>query len=107
MSTGFVPFPIRNVKPFVAVVRAAIESIGTDDSAEHARLLGLLAVELTWAEGDAGERLTLISDGGIASADDVAERLAAGATLVQLYTALIYEGPGLPSRLNRELAATR
>jgi len=52
-----------------------------------------------------GERLTLISVGGIATPEDVRERLAAGATLVQVYTALIYEGPGLPARLNRALAA--
>jgi dihydroorotate dehydrogenase len=53
----------------------------------------------------AGDRLLLISVGGIETADDVWDRLRAGATLVQLYTALVYEGPGLPSRLNRELAA--
>ena len=53
-----------------------------------------------------GDRLTLISVGGIATADDVSERLAAGATLVQVYTALIYEGPGLAARLNRDLATT-
>jgi len=51
-----------------------------------------------------GDRLALISVGGIESADDVFERLRAGATLVQIYTALIYAGPDLPRRLNRELA---
>jgi len=35
--------------------------------------------------------------------DDVLERLAAGADVVQLYTALVYEGPGLVHRLVREL----
>lgn len=53
----------------------------------------------------AGDRLTLISVGGIDSTDDVWERLSAGANLVQLYTALIYEGPGLPTRLARGLSA--
>ena len=52
-----------------------------------------------------GGRLLLISVGGIETAADVFDRLRAGATLVQLYTALVYDGPGLPSRLNRELAA--
>jgi dihydroorotate dehydrogenase len=51
-----------------------------------------------------GERLTLISVGGIATPEDVRARLEVGATLVQVYTALIYEGPGLPARLNRALA---
>lgn len=51
----------------------------------------------------AGSRLVLISVGGVESADDVWERLQAGATLVQLYTSLVYQGPGLVARLNRAL----
>jgi dihydroorotate dehydrogenase len=50
-----------------------------------------------------GDRLVLISVGGIETADDVWERIRAGATLVQLYTAFIYEGPLLPRRLNEGL----
>ena len=52
-----------------------------------------------------GQRLALISVGGIATADDVVERMRAGATLVQLYSAFVFEGPGLPRRLHRELLA--
>lgn len=48
-----------------------------------------------------GDRLTLISVGGIESPDQVRERIEAGATLVQIYTALVYEGPFLPKRLAR------
>jgi len=51
-----------------------------------------------------GDRLVLVSVGGVQNADDVWNRLAAGATLVQIYTALIYDGPGLPSQIHRELA---
>lgn len=51
-----------------------------------------------------GHRLVLISAGGIENSDDVRERLAAGASLVQIYTAFVYEGPLLPYRLNAELA---
>jgi dihydroorotate dehydrogenase len=47
----------------------------------------------------AGTKLTLIAAGGIASVDDAWERLSAGASLLQVYTGLIYEGPGLPRRL--------
>ncbi|MCB1174108.1 MAG: quinone-dependent dihydroorotate dehydrogenase [Leptospiraceae bacterium] len=46
-------------------------------------------------------RLILIGVGGITTAADAIERLAAGASLLQFYTAYIYEGPGLPRRLNR------
>jgi dihydroorotate dehydrogenase len=52
----------------------------------------------------AGDRLTLVSVGGVEDADDVWERLLAGATLVQGYTGMIYEGPLWPSRINRTLA---
>ena len=45
----------------------------------------------------------VIGVGGIASADEAYERIRAGASLVQLYTGLIYEGPRLASRMNRGL----
>lgn len=54
-------------------------------------------------ERTAPER-TLISVGGIDTADDVRLRLAAGADLVQIYTGLVYEGPQLPGRICRQLA---
>lgn len=46
-----------------------------------------------------GGRLVLVSVGGIETAEEAYARLRAGATLVQVYTAYIYEGPGLPRRL--------
>jgi dihydroorotate dehydrogenase len=52
-----------------------------------------------------GDRLVLIAVGGIESADDAWDRIAAGATLVQAYTAFIYNGPLWPRRLHRQLAA--
>lgn len=42
-----------------------------------------------------GGRLVIIASGGIMSASDAQEKLDAGAALVQLYTGLIYAGPGL------------
>ena len=56
-----------------------------------------------------GRRVPIVGVGGILSADDAYERVRAGASLLQLYTALIYEGPGVVSRvvrgLSRRLAA--
>lgn len=52
----------------------------------------------------AGDELVLISAGGVESADDVQERLEAGATLVQAYTGFVYGGPLWPRRINRQLA---
>lgn len=51
-------------------------------------------------------RLTIIGVGGIASAADAREKLDAGATLVQLYTALLYRGPGLVGEIVRGLGAS-
>jgi dihydroorotate dehydrogenase len=52
-----------------------------------------------------GDSLPIIGVGGIGSAADVIERMRAGASLVQLYTAFIYGGPALPGRICRDLLA--
>jgi dihydroorotate dehydrogenase len=50
-----------------------------------------------------GASIPLIGVGGIASAEDAWARIRAGATLIQLYSALVYEGPGLARRITRGL----
>ena len=52
--------------------------------------------------GETG-RYILISAGGIFSAEDAWRRIRLGATLVQVYTALIYEGPGLVKTIKQGL----
>jgi dihydroorotate dehydrogenase len=52
-----------------------------------------------------GDRLVLVSVGGVETAEDARERILAGATLVQVYTGFVYNGPAWPRRVNRELAA--
>ncbi len=54
---------------------------------------------------DADATLPLIGVGGVASGVDAYAKLKAGANAVQLYSALVYEGPGLVQRIKRELAA--
>ena len=51
-----------------------------------------------------GKEPTLIGVGGIATVGDAVERLAAGADLLQAYTAFVYQGPAWPGRMNRALA---
>ncbi len=48
-------------------------------------------------------RLPLIGVGGVASGTDAMAKIKAGASLVQVYTAMIYEGPGLIKRIKEEL----
>jgi dihydroorotate dehydrogenase len=50
-----------------------------------------------------GGSFPVIGVGGIHSAEDALEKLDAGATLVQLYTGFIYEGPKLITRINKAL----
>jgi dihydroorotate dehydrogenase len=51
-----------------------------------------------------GGEIPLIGVGGIENADDAWERIRAGASLVQLYSAMVYEGPGIARRIARGLA---
>ncbi len=51
-----------------------------------------------------GTRIVLIGSGGIESGETALAKIEAGASLLQLYTALIYEGAGLVGRIKRHLA---
>jgi dihydroorotate dehydrogenase len=50
-----------------------------------------------------GGRLPLVGVGGIASGADAYAKVRAGASLVQLYTAMVYHGPGIVRRVQREM----
>ena len=50
-----------------------------------------------------GGKIPIIGVGGIHSVEDALEKLNAGASLIELYTGFIYEGPGLIKRINKEL----
>jgi dihydroorotate dehydrogenase len=52
----------------------------------------------------AGGRLALIGTGGIASGEDAYAKILAGASAVQLYSAMVYKGPGLVGRIRSDLA---
>ena len=52
-----------------------------------------------------GPKLPLVGVGGIESGETAYAKIRAGASLVELYSALIFEGPGLVGRIKRELSA--
>ncbi len=52
-----------------------------------------------------GKEFPIIGVGGIMSAADALEKLDAGASLIQVYTGFIYEGPSLISRINKKIAS--
>lgn len=86
------------------------DSLRARDRAEAGGLSGAplkaRAMDALRAAADASAgRLPLIAVGGIDSGAEAYARIRAGACAVQLYSALIYEGPGLVARIKRDLAA--
>lgn len=81
---------------------AGREAGGLSGRPLHVRSTRLLArvFQLT------GGRIPLIGIGGIDSGEAALAKVEAGATLIQLYTGLVYEGPGLLSRIKAHLLAT-
>lgn len=63
------------------------------------------SLALRTAAEASGGRLPLIAVGGIDSGAEAWDRIRAGASAIQIYSALIYEGPGLVGRIKRDLAA--
>ncbi|MFC5344075.1 quinone-dependent dihydroorotate dehydrogenase [Brevundimonas staleyi] len=86
------------------------DSLTSRDRAETgglsgAPLTGKALAALKDAAAASEGRLPLIGVGGIGSGQDAWDRIRAGANAVQVYSALIYEGPGLVGRIKRDLAA--
>jgi dihydroorotate dehydrogenase len=79
---------------------AAAGAGGLSGAPVKARALEVLRL----LRGRVGPDLTLVAVGGIGDAADARERLDAGATLLQAYTAFVYEGASWPARVQRELA---
>jgi dihydroorotate dehydrogenase len=50
-----------------------------------------------------GDRVPIIGVGGISNGRDAYDRICSGATLLQIYTAFIYEGPGVVGQINKDL----
>lgn len=48
-------------------------------------------------------KIPIVGIGGVASGQDAMDKIRAGASLVQLYTALTYQGPPVVTRIKREL----
>ncbi len=95
----------------IAVSNTTLSRTGLTD--EHAAEAGGLSgrplfhratVMLARVYCETGGRVPLIGIGGIDSEDTALAKIEAGATLIQLYTGLIYEGPGLIGRIKTHLA---
>ena len=49
-------------------------------------------------------KIPLIGVGGVDSAEKAYEKIKNGASLIQLYTGMVYEGPGLVNKINKQLS---
>lgn len=78
---------------------------GESGGLSGAPLKSRASLALRAAADASGGRLPLIAVGGIGSGAEAWERIRAGASAIQIYSALIYEGPGLVGRIKRDLAA--
>jgi dihydroorotate dehydrogenase len=67
-------------------------------------LFGLSTQMLSRFRAAAAGRFALVGVGGIASGADAYAKIRAGAAAVQLYSALVFEGPGLVTAIKRDLA---
>lgn len=87
------------------ITRPALRSIhaGEGGGLSGAPLRDLAQQRLRDFRKASGGNIILIGVGGISSADDAYARIRAGASLVQIYSALVYEGPGLAGKINKGL----
>ena len=63
-----------------------------------------LVIFVSMAFGSFSGKIPIIGVGGISTGQDAYDKIKAGASLVQLYTALAYEGPPIVKKIKRELA---
>ena len=86
------------------VERPGLESASHEAGGLSGRPLAARATEVVRLAYRASEgKLPIIGVGGIFSAEDAYERIRAGASLIQIYTGIVYEGPFLARRIVRGL----
>ncbi|MGH7114080.1 MAG: quinone-dependent dihydroorotate dehydrogenase [Stellaceae bacterium] len=103
LDTGIDGLIVANTttqRPSGLISRHAAESGGLSGRPLFAPSTAVLAEIYRLTQG----RLPLIGVGGVASAADAYAKIRAGASLVQLYTALVFEGPALVERIKQGLA---
>lgn len=98
----------------IVATNTTITRAGLSTSAEKVEKIGLGGLSgkpirersteiIRYISEKTGGKLPIIGVGGILSADDALEKLRAGASLIQIYTGFIYEGPGLVKKINKAL----
>ncbi len=97
---GMIVSNTTNVRPESLISKHRIESGGLSGAPIKDRSTECIRTMFKLTEG----RVPIIGVGGVGSGRDAYDKLKAGATLVQVYSMMVYEGPGVVSRVRKELA---
>ena len=101
VANGFAGIVATNT----TITRAGLRSDpGQAGGLSGAPLRPLARAKIATALQAAGGRIPIVGAGGVSEPEHARDLLALGCCAVQLYSALIYEGPGLPARLARAIA---
>ncbi len=101
---GFVPGPDNRLPSVLKTPREQLERMRGSITGPHKRESANEVMRVWYSRIDRS-RHVLVGTGGIFSAEDAYERIRLGASLVQVYTALVYRGPGLVKRIKQGLCA--
>ncbi|OGA28368.1 MAG: dihydroorotate dehydrogenase (quinone) [Betaproteobacteria bacterium RIFCSPLOWO2_02_FULL_65_24] len=101
---GFIPSAGKKPPSSLRTPREQLAKMRGSVTGPHTRE-GANEIMRAWYARIDPSRYILVSAGGIFSAEDAYERIRAGASLVQVYTALIYRGPGLVKNIKQGLCA--
>eukprot|EP01037_Dinobryon_pediforme_P008340 gene8340-8426_t len=104
-------------RPILLKIAPDLTNEQLDDIVEivqETKIAGIIATNTTISRDNLMSETNLKNEtgglsgvGGIHSAEDAIEKLQAGASLIQLYTGFIYEGPGLIGRINKKIIALK
>ena len=83
---------------------SAPESLKNESGGLSGRPLTKRSTEvIRYLSEQSGKNFVIIGVGGIHSPEDALEKIKAGASLIQIYTGFVYEGPGLIKRILKSL----
>ncbi len=97
---GMIVSNTTNVRPESLISKHRIESGGLSGAPIKDRSTECIRLMYKLTEG----KVPIIGVGGVGSGRDAYDKLKAGASLVQVYSMMVYEGPGVVSRIRKELA---
>lgn len=89
------PYQLKTSKEKLMKMKGAVSGMPTQERMNE--------TIQTWYKYMDKKRWILIGGGGVFNAEDAYHKIKLGASLLQLYTALIYEGPGLLKKINKNL----